>query len=258
MKRIILAALFALGLNGPALAGITQITGSGTGGAIGTANAAAGGTTVVVTTNVAVPPGSLIAIALGVRTAGSYSGCTDSAGNTYATPLNKTTTGQTTSTTYSYTTVNLPSGGTITCTSPNTSNKGMIAAAFSATDSSPLDAASATPTNGSGTTISVGPTGTLACPSVSGNCELLFAAWSDLGIGTITEDANFTNLGTQTGNSGNTHAAFKLVTANTAVSYSAGNTTSNNWAAYLQAFKAATGGGGPTLQGGTLLRGAGR
>lgn len=260
MKRIIALTFGAwVALSGPVSAGIAQIVGSGTGGSIGTANAASGGTTVVVTTNTSVPAGSLIVVALGVRVVnGTYSGCADSAGNTYATPLNKTAPlAQATSTTYSYTTSTLNSGGTITCTSPNTSNKGMVVAAFSGTDPSPLDAASATPTNGNNSTIAVGPTSTLACPSTTGNCELLFAAWSDGNIGTITEDAAFTNLGTQTGNSGNTHAAFQLVTSNSAISYSAANSSSGNWAAYLQAFKAATG-GGTTLQGGMLLRGAGR
>ncbi len=253
LRKSLLAISVLSVLAGPAYAGIAQIVGSGTGGNIGS-NTNNTTSPIVITTNVSVPAGSLIVVGLGLRANNSFSSCSDSAGNTYSTPVMKQAS-QTTAYCYSYTTNTLSSGGTISAASSVTNSRGAIALAFSGSDPTPLDAASATPTTATSTAVSVGPTGTLACPSPSGggNCEVLVGIFSDSNIGTVTEDAAFTNAGTVTTSSANTHMAFRLVTTNSAVTYAPTASGGGTYAAMLQAFKSATGGGGATVQNRSLL-----
>lgn len=256
--RAFAAAALLLALVSPASAGIAQIVGSGTGGNIGTQQNNST-SPIVITTNTSVPAGSLIVVGLGMRANNTFSSCTDSAGNTYSAPTNKQAS-QSTAYSYSVTSSTLASGGTISCASGSTLSRGAIALAFSGSDPTPLDAASATPTTGTGTAVSVGPTGTLACPTPSGggNCEVLVGVFSDQNIGTVTEDAAFTNAGTLTTISANTHVGFKFVTTNTAVTYAPTASGGGTWSALLPAFISASGGGGGTVFHGLSAIGAGK
>lgn len=259
MKRLLSLALIAWGaLSLPASAGLTQIVGSGTGGNIGSNTIGSGGTTIVITTNAAAAAGSLIVVGMGIRAGSTWTSCTDSASNTYTISANKTGTGVTAGQAWSVLGSTLASGGTITCTNSNTSSKSAIALAFNNPDAAPRDAASATPTSGSSTTPTVGPTGTLSCPAVSGNCEVLTAFFIYSPTASVTEDAAFTNAGTLTANASNTHMAFKLVTVNTAVTYSPTNANSGAWASTLEGFIGVSGGGGGTTFHGLSAMGAGK
>lgn len=242
MKRILAALALLLIFSVPAYSAVALINGGGTGGllASGTNNSTIT-TVVTAATTVDAPIGSLITIGLGVRTgASTYTGCVDTAGNTYSTPINKSSGGgESASFSYALTTIDLPIGSTFTCTSAATGSKGIMVAAFSGAAASPLDAASATPTAGNGTAVSVGPTGTLACPA-SGNCEVLIGFFATFAAASVTEDAAFTTFGSLTANASNTHMAYKIVAVNTAITYAPTNATSGFWAAFLEAFVQST------------------
>jgi len=242
IRRLLATIAILTALAAPAQAGVAIIAGSGTGGQL--ANGTSTGTTTVVgTTTASVSAGSLIVVGVGIRNINFTSACTDTAGNTYTLAVNKGVGGGDAVIYYSYTTSVLSSGATITCTNSNTSGKGLIAVAFSGSDPTPLDAATPVGTTGSGTAISVGPTGTLSCPTPSGggNCEALVGFYQTSATAATTEDAAFTDLGTLTANSSNVHMGYKLVTANTAITYAPTNTNSGTWVAVLGAFKSATG-----------------
>jgi hypothetical protein len=233
IKAFLATALIVLA--SPAAAGVTQIVGSGTGGNIGT-NTAASGTTLIITTNVTVPSGSLIVVGMGLRAATLWTTCVDSAANTYTLSSKLGAAGASGALAWSYTANSLASGGTITCTSgASTAAKGATAAAFTGVNSTPRDAASAAPTNGTSTTPTVGPTGTLSCPA-GGNCEVLIGFYITLATVNTTEDAAFTSLGSTTANASNTHMAFKFATTNAAVTYAPTNATSGAWIANLDAY----------------------
>jgi hypothetical protein len=155
---------------------------------------------------------------------------------------------------YSITTIDLPLGGTISCLFNNSgTRKDITAVAFSGAAASPVDAASTIAQNTS-TTVSAGPTGTLACPSTSGNCEVIIVGlgWDSNNTAFTTEAAGFTNLGLQ---SFDQSTAIKLVTANTAITYTPTVTASSrSWNVALVGFEAATGGVTPTNR--LLMRGA--
>jgi len=220
------------------------ITGTGTNGALGTATISTGVNTLTLTTTVDVPPGSLIAVGAAIHASGGAlpTSCTDNAStpNTYAASLtalsNSTAAG---GPFYSLTTTDLPNGGTITCTFGSSSalRKDMIAVAFSGAVASPLDAASVSGT-GSGTAMSPGVSGTLACPSGAAGCEILVGMTSEVQAGTLTENGSFIGLGTQ----GFMHMSYEIVAASTPVTYTVTNGTTGAFVAFLSAFKSSVSG----------------
>lgn len=237
------ASVFLLALTVPSDAGIALINGGGTGGLIAHGEAGSGTTVTSAASTVDVPVGSLVFIGISQRTiTATVSSCTDTAGNTFQTPVNKglASNAQTSSFTWAITTIDEPIGTTWTCNTSGTVNKGLMVAAFSSAAASPLDAASATPVFGSGTAVSVGPTGTLACPG-TGNCEVLIGFFSHHNIGAVTEGTGFTSFGTITNLSANMHMAYQIVAANTAITYAPTAGNSDIWAAFLEAFVQSTG-----------------
>lgn len=239
----------------PAFAGIAIINGGGTGGLIGSGSCASGGscpTTTTVTSSastVDVPAGSFVYIGITTRaTNAGYTGCTDSAGNSYSTGANKSNppTAQTLQWNWGITTIDAPIGTTWKCTTGgSTLNRGIMVAAFSGVASSSFhDAASAAATAGSGTVMSVGPTGTLSCPGGGANCEVLLTSWSNHNTGAQSaQTAGFTQFGCITANSANICMAYEIVSATTAQSYTSTNANSDVWAMSLDGYVAATGGG---------------
>lgn len=231
-----------LALSVPAAAGITQIVGGGTGGNVGLNQVGTGGTTITVTTDTTIPVGSLVVLGISLRAISGISSCTDNAStsNTYTLNWVGATTTTTTGYAYSVTGFSLPAGSIITCTFTSTAQKGMIATAWNNPDPTPFDSASPTFNRNTGTAISIGPSGTLACPATTGNCELLFGVWTtSTSISPITEDAAFTDMGTITSQAF-LHVAVRLVTTNTPVSYAATAGSSSAWSMWMPSFKAAT------------------
>lgn len=251
MKRL-LAFLVACALlaASPALAGISQISGTGTGGAIANIGFNAG-SSINLTTTAAIGAGNLI-VAYAGGTATDFS-CSDSVNGTYsagqAATVNSTATIKIL---YVYTKVTLANGSTITCSGTGVSG-GLEAgaSAFSLTASVPFDSASTTATGSSSGAATVGPTGTLNGPCASANCEVLIGAIFRKTASTLTNDTNYTTIGN--GNGSNVFAVgFKIVSATTAQSYAPSWSGASVWAGQLQAFKAvnnttctiaATGGG---------------
>lgn len=177
MKRLIalLTAFFLVA--SPALAGITQIAGSGTGGAIASANSGTGSlTTAAVSANVAT--GSLIVIAVGNRT-GTTTGwsCTDSAStpNTYSV-IGPFSSASTTTTAIFYAIAgasgNLVSGTTtVSCTVPGAAHTQVTVYAFAGVNASPLDKSGNNGAASASTSLSPVPsaaTATLTCNSTGG------------------------------------------------------------------------------------------
>lgn len=259
MRRILaLTALAWWALSAPAFAALTQIAGSGQGGAVGFAYGAAG-TTQPATLNTTVPVGSLLVVSATIRATGSgqsVSSCADSQGNTYtasgANVVNNTVSSRQF---WSILTTALTTSDTVTCTYSNSvARKAVTLLALSGSDASPVDASS-TSANGNSTTIAAGPTGTLSCPG-TGNCEVIVAATGyDGGTDIFTaEGSGFTTLH----NGGaDTHTAFQIVTSNSAITYSPAVTAvSRSWAVTLMGYKS-DGIGGVTAHSLSLL-GAGR
>ena len=249
MKRLLayFVAAALLVAAGPAFAGTAIINGGGTGGQIATGSQAAGGNTVTSSAStVDVPIGSLVEIGAAENvTSSSYTGCTDSAGNNYGANISSNANGLagTTTRTWLITTIDAPIGTTWTCTSASTAIKGIMVAAWSGAAASPFDL-SATPTTGSGTVASIGPTGTLACPGGGANCEVLVAVWNHDNItGQTGLTSGFTYLGSNGSNGTNLSMAYEIVSATTAQSFQATNGNSGAWVMKMDAFKAATSGG---------------
>jgi hypothetical protein len=248
IKRFLALIIVCLALgSGPALAGLAIINGGGTGGLIAQGSNNSTITTVTsAPSTVDVPANSFVFIAETSRsTNGGFTSCTDSAGNSYSSGANKSNppTAQTLQWNYGITANDAPIGTTWTCTAVVTTAKGIMVAAFSGAAATPHDAASATPTAGNGTVMSVGPTGTLSCPGGGANCEVLLAAWSNHNTGAQSaQTAGFTQFGCIANgtNFANICMAYEIVSATTAQSYTSTNANSDVWAMALEAFKAST------------------
>lgn len=241
MRRLLASLALLLALVAPAQAALVRINGVDVGNALGTGNAT-GVTTVALTTTVDAPIGSLIAVVCAGRGSQTWSGVTDSAGNTYSAALANTLTGtQAIRTFFTVNTIDLPLAGTITCTSNlATGQKSTSAIAFSGAVASPLDAASVSQT-GTGPPYTVGPTGTLACPGGGSGCEVLVGSETSLNAGVVTPTAGFTTFGSPTSAAA---FEFQLVSASTPVTSAPTSTApSGAYAGNLAAFKAASSGG---------------
>jgi len=236
MKRVLSAALVWCALSLPASA-ISIIAGTDTGGALGHAFASAS-LTVQMTTTVDSPVGSLIVAMPAAGQSLTWSGCSDSAGNTYTAAFANTLSGaHAVRMFYTVSTIDLPNGGTITCTSNSSGGtKTLVAASFSGIAASPLDASGTTGT-GTATTYTVGPTATLNYPG-GVNGEVLLG-YVQVSTSPPTADATFTNLGTYA-NGGGTQTpgtwGYLIVSSNAAVTY-APTGTSNTYVGNLGAFK---------------------
>jgi hypothetical protein len=240
-----LLALLTIGLAlafGPcADAAVAIINGGGTGGALGTATSAVSANTLAITTGADAPPGTLIVVSVGERgNALVANSCTDNAStpNAYtaaAASLAISTLGSV-RVFYAIVTTDLPNGGTITCTfnTTSTSQKYIIAAAFSGMSASPFDATvTATGAAASNPTVT---TGTLNFASGGSQALIFSGMWMNVGSGSVTEDTNFTSLGT-TGPTGSMHAAFRIVSATTAVTYAPTIATQPAWGVMTPDFK---------------------
>ena len=139
-------------------------------GGIGSASSKTTGTSLVITTNTAVAAGDDIVVAFATYGDPDYTiSVSDSAGNTYEEAAQSVC--YTHGRTYIFAAYNanpLPAGGTITISHTSVSTRAAVASAFSGlVDVSPLDQSMGNPAAGaeeeaSGTTPSVGPTGTTA------------------------------------------------------------------------------------------------
>lgn len=241
--RAIRAFLLALTLwaglaAGPGFAAsITQISGTGTNGAI--ANVAFnGGSSLSLTTTATIPPGSEIIIPVG-GTATDFS-ASDPVNGSYGAgqPININSTASVKILSI-YTTGSLASGSTITVSGTGVSG-GLLASAFafSFTANVPFDSASTTQVGSASGTATVGPTGTLNGPCGTSGCELLIGAVFRKTSSTLTNDTNFTSMGQGNGSSAFA-AGFKIVNANTPVSYVPSWSGASVWAGQIQGFKAA-------------------
>lgn len=241
MKRLLLALTFSTALTAPVSAGtIAQISGTGTGGNI--ALHGGSGSSIVGTTNVDVPLGKFIEASVSIRTTSgtnAITGAVDSAGNSY-TCVPTIAINANGGKCYSYTTVDLPLGGTITVSFNVSGLCDIIASAWSnvgALDTS----ATPSPTNGAGTSMNVGTTGTLA---LGGTNELLLGSESMDTGGSQTDSGSWASLGTSGSNQ--VHAAAQLVTATTPVNLTVTSTVSNTWSGLILAFKSTGGATTPT------------
>lgn len=246
IKRHLLALAFCLGSAWPAHA-VSIIAGTGTGGALFAPTTVAAGALFVDSTaiTVAVPAGSLVLVgcasASSAQTWSTVGGATDTKSNVYTPALASTNTGTVTVRAYySVITNALTTSDTIRCTGNSPSaTKAIVAAAFSGSSLTPLDAASVAQT-GTGTTLTVGPTGTLAYPGGS-NGEVLFGFEAYATAGTVTPDPAFVSLGASTTNV-RANWGYKIVSASTPITKADVTTVSSAYAGNLAAF-IGTGGG---------------
>ena len=228
MKRLLsLIAAFVLAAS-PALASITQIAGSGTGGSIATASTATGSTQFSSTAvSASVASGNLVVVTVTQRssTTSGWS-CTDSASNTYtagnATPYS-TSSVTTVQTFYSVLTTGLTSGSSVVkCTTG-----AAFAATFTVTAwtgnaaaGSVYDSGAYAQSGGASgiTTLNVGPTGTLAKNCAGG--ELLVVNAASQGSATYTNGASSGLPFTLLQNSGSaTNSAWYISNNNLAVTW---------------------------------------
>jgi hypothetical protein len=258
MRRLLTLALGLCLFASPALAGFTQVSGTGVNGAVfDTAfkSGASGG----VATTVAMNAGDLAIIVMqenGTSTRNYNCANADGSGsNTWQAAAGKAdTTWAGVEFWYSVLSVGVSSGTTLSCSTTISGGGFLItAAAFRPTGTASFDtnATAATGGGASVTTITSGPTPTLACPSGGANCDVCVGA-SSWGAGNPSSDATFTTFG-GTGSGVPWTDAFKRVSATTAQSYTATNASSNQAAAVLACFKDTVAGGGSSYGGGTTI-----
>lgn len=244
MRRLLALALGLCLWAAPALADITQIIGTG---ATGQLSPVAYTTAASNPQNItaAVGAGNLVVAIVQSFDTSPTLGCSDAAGNTWQKATNGAfRASAATEIWYSFTTNNLANGATITCTaSVHTNGFTTNIVGFSGTTSA-VDV-TATPTTGSATSTTVGPSPTLACPSTSGGtgCEVCISGVVFNSTGTITSDATWTSIGTASGLSGSWANGIKIVAANTALSYTGSTAVSAAFAGAMACFKAAKGSG---------------
>lgn len=250
MKRFLALFLAGLLVATPAFAGFAPISATLTGGCIasgcvasGSVNGLANVTSSV--TTVDIPIGSLVFIALSIRSNVNFT-CSDSAGNTYTVVSVNNASGQGSTSCWSRTTIDLPIASTFTGTQASTTAKGILVGAFSGSAASTtLDPASPTGTTGASATPSVGPSGTWTCIGGT-NCSLQIGMYTTSATLSVSSDSGFTSLGSEPSTAaGSLHFAYQIVSVTTATTYAPVNATSGNWAAQLRGFEAASTGALP-------------
>lgn len=255
MKRLVaIVAGFGL-VASPAIAGLTQISGSGTGGNIATATTASGSGGFSTTLTASVGVGNLIVISVTQRgSTGTAWSCTDDAGspgtfpgssaNTYtagnATPYN-TSTVTTVQTFYSVLTTALTSTtNSIKCTTGAAVSTAFVATAWSgnAAAGSVYDASAYAQSGAASgiTDLNVGPTGTLAQNCSNGELLVITAASQSAVTLTTVTPVTMTNA---TGNSFN--RGWYLAGSNAAFTWTPTVTvTAGAKAEQIEGFKAAS------------------
>lgn len=245
--KLFLLILAACLWTGPALAGFTQVSGTGTGGAVFN-TVFGGGTTATAPTTVALNVGDIVAIIPQDANAGvrNYN-CAgaDGLGNIWqAAPGSKDdNNGAGNEVWYSKLTVTIPSGTNLTC---STNSAGFLITAVAARPAGigAFDAVGTGPGGGSGSNVTAGPTPALACPGGAANCEFCVAGATWHSAGTTASDAAFITVG-GTGAGNPWTDAIKFPSSNAALSYTGTNTSSANYSATLACFKDTPAGGGP-------------
>lgn len=246
IKRLLsLALVWACLLSSPAFAGFTQVSGTGTGGAVFN-TVFGGGTTATAATTVALNIGDIVALIPQDANTGTrnYScASADGLGNTWqaATGSKDDNNGAGDEIWYSKLTVAIPSGTNLTC-STNSAGFLLTAVAARPAGTGAFDGTGPGPGGGAGTSVTAGPTPTLACPSGAANCEFCVAGATWHAAGTTASDATYTTVG-GTGAGNPWTDAIKFASATTALSYTATNTSSANYAATLVCFKDTPAGG---------------
>lgn len=255
MRRLLALALGLCLFVGHAYA-FTQVSGSGTGGAIsntvfvGSTSGSCGTTTANLNAK------DVWAITMqdgnsGLRTYG----VSDAFGNTWqAAPGKADQNGSGNEVWYSVLTNPVSSGSHATCTTTQAGGFLATSVGFRPSGTAAFDT-NATASLGTGLSVTAGPTPTLACPSGASNCDVCIASAAWHSAGTTVSDATFTTTGgTGVGNLWTN--AFKIVSATTAVSYTATNTSNVAYGGALACFKDTPAAGGSSY-GGLTTTGAG-
>lgn len=242
------AAIFlSLALCGPAQAAFA-VTHKGT-------NTVATGTTVSLT-GLTISNGDLILVGGAVRLAanGDTLTVTDTAGDTFTYYEHQTGGTASIRTFVAFVKTTGLSSGSVTVTSSGGSVLLMAMSVESATgfDTSTIEDTTARATSNATSTT---PNVTSGSPTYSGD---LFYSSFQVGNVTYTEDATWTNTAINIGNTNAKANTAYFVGSGTTAATRTGSAASSPWRALIIGIKASGGGGGPTLQGGTLLRGAGK
>jgi hypothetical protein len=242
-KRLIALALaWWAFLACPALAGFSQLPGTGTGGAVLSSVGGNGSTTWAAGFNTAIPNGTLLIVGTAIRNNTGTCALSDSQSNTWV-GGHVIQSGSSISANMFYTIVTTPltTSDTVTVNcGPATGNKGIVGIAMNGVDAvTPYDSTGSLAGGATGTSTNpaIGPSGTLACPANEVNCELVVVIWGNSTGPSPTESTGFTSAGNNGGSPG-PHLGFQIVSATTPISYSATN-ASGSWAIRLDAFRAA-------------------
>lgn len=254
MRRLLATCLALLLAVTPAWAAITQISGTGPSGTLAGINY----TTALNNSQsitAAVGAGNLIVILVQSYDTSPTFSCSDAASNTYQkAPNGAFRANAATEIWYSLTTNNLSNGAAIQCSaSVHTGGFTTEILGFSGAAASPYDV-SPTGTSGSGTSATVGASPTLTCPGSGTGCEVCVSGVIWNSNGTITSDATWTAIGNNA-TVGSWANGFKIVNANTALSFTGSTTATAAFAGAMACFQAAASGG--TSYGGLTTLGAG-
>jgi hypothetical protein len=255
MRRILALALGLCVFASPALAGFTQVSGTGMNGAVFD-TAFKVGTSGGVATTVALNAGDAVVLIIQENNTGTstYS-CANADGsgtNTWTLAPGDAHQGSAGSgLCYSILTNGISSGTTLTASSSVSGGFLLTSVAFRPAGTASFDTNATAATGTNGTSVTVGPTPTLACPGGAANCDVCVGAVEWTGAGTTASDATFTTTG-GTGAGNPWVNAFKRVSATTAVSYSATN-NNNPFGGALACFKDTVAGGSSSYGGGTTV-----
>ncbi|MEO8926360.1 MAG: hypothetical protein ABI306_04275 [Caulobacteraceae bacterium] len=199
---------------------------------LGSAHAAAGSTSLVVTTTADAPAGSFIVGAAGAASATALTGVADAAGNAY--PLGTVFNSGTAQGRYFHAPVatDLPAGSAITFTFAATAGA-KLAIATAVTGLAGVDVEGA-PAGGTGTSFQI------AAGALGWAGEIVFDAFILAGGGgdAIGEDGASTTDGSVS-QGAQLHLAHRIAATPAAVTYTASGPTSRSWAGNYKTFKAA-------------------
>lgn len=248
MRKLLAALLtWALLASSPAFAGIAIISGTGTNGAQDDWSFS-GTSSVTQTLTASVAANSLIVVIASTNTNGVTSvgfTCTDSKSNTYTVGTLAAQTSEAIQILWTVTASPMTTSDTVTCTqgSSQTGLAAMIMSWSGINTSTPLDVQITADSGGANqSSLTVGPTGTLACPGGGANCDLSICGvmWPVNGT-PITTDAAYIRIGTS--NTGVPWMfGYKLISSTTAAqSCTASSTASNHVSGAIAVFKAASG-----------------
>jgi len=248
MNRLFASILFALlfGLTLPASAAFS-VTHKGSN---------SGTTTSVSVASLTISNGDLILVGGAVRLAanGDTLTVTDTAGDTFTYYEHQTGGTASIRTFVAFAKTTGLSSGSVTVTTSGSSPLVMALSVESVTgfDTSTIEDTTARATSNATSTT---PNITSGTPTYTAD---LFYSSFQVGNVTYTDDATWTNTANNIGNTNAKASTAYFVGSGTSTATRTGSAASSPWRALVIGIKAAAGGGGSTLQGGTLLRGAGR